>query len=123
LDALGGGDDNDAYNSYIEGQEMIVDGFEELGEAAGEVYKDTLLDFSLESTTVEVGLTAIHIEQDLALGLQLGAKAPLKNLKYLKNLVQVLEKSKSFIKGFKSDQTGAICKVILAAEIALRLIL
>jgi hypothetical protein len=100
----------------MRGQDMIVQGYQALGKAAGDVYLNTAIDAVLKHLVININLTAIHIDEEIALLLKLNVK--ITNLNTLKKLYKRAKKSVDFVHGFFNDPGGTACKVLWLAELA-----
>jgi RHS repeat-associated protein len=112
LDLIGGDDDDIAFELYQLGQDMITDGFTEMGKAAAQVYIDTVKSI-LPSLKVEASIVDLQIGKLLSSSTFKALKADYKEYESLKGDV---EKAEKFIDAFGDAEGDVACKAFSAIE-------
>lgn len=116
---------------YERGQDMIVEGYQQLGEAAGEALVGTAVDFAIARITREIEIsieyTQIVINRQLLLLARGSTDITIKRLigvrlEQLKKAYELLTTGNKLVKNFSSDESGTVCKALYVAEFFSKLI-
>ena len=115
MDMMFGDDFDIGYAAWQHGQDMIVQGYQALGKAIGDFYMNLAIDSVLKGLTINITTTQVLITERIFL--YISRSATYKPDKLWK-LYKRLDKSKSFIQHFFTDEGGAACKLLWIAELA-----
>ncbi|HET9285264.1 MAG TPA: RHS repeat-associated core domain-containing protein [Candidatus Angelobacter sp.] len=116
---------------YQDGQDMIVEGYQELGHAAGEALVGTATDFAIARITNEIKISIEYAEVIIGREFVYLARGSLDyasrnligvTLKHLKEAIEVYEPAKGLAEQFLTDEGGTACKALYAAELVSKFI-
>jgi hypothetical protein len=112
LNLIGGNASAGAFALYNLGNDMVIEGFKQMGKAAAQVYIDTLNDI-LPKLKIGVSLANLQIDKLLSSSQFKALKADYKLYKKLKGYV---DKATKFIDAFASAEGDVACKAFSAIE-------
>jgi RHS repeat-associated protein len=116
---------------YQRGQDMIVDGYQALGQAAEEALAGTVIDFAIARITREIEIsiefTRIVIARQLLLLSRGTADITIRNLigvrlERLKKAIELYRTGKELVGNFQTDEGGTACQALFIAELLSKLI-